>query len=122
MKRCLRKFVYYAKWITNFSEKISLLTKVEQSPLNTNAVAAFEGLRKSLLNACLQCIDEAEPFTVECDASDFAIATVLSQKRRPVAFMYKTLTPSECRYRIIEKEPTILIQALSKMEPLFVPA
>ena len=40
LKRCLGMFAYYAKWIANFSEKISLLTKVEQFPLNTDAVAA----------------------------------------------------------------------------------
>ena len=114
LKRCLGMFAYYAKWIANFSEKISLLTKVEQFPLNTDAVAAFEVLRKSLLNTCLHCIDEEEPFTVECDASDFAIAAVLNQKGRPVAFMSKTLTPSECRYPIIEKEATAIIQAVRK--------
>ena len=74
--RCLEMFALYAKRIANVSEKISLLTKVEQFPLNANAVAAFEVLRKLLLNACLPCIDKKELFTVECNASDLAVAAV----------------------------------------------
>ena len=67
-------------------------------------MSAFESLREELLSACLKCIDENEPFTVECDASDFAIAAVLSQGERPVAFMSRTLSKSECNYLTVEKE------------------
>ena len=77
-------------------------------------VRAFEILRQCLLNACLQCIDDKEPFTLECEASDFAIGTVLNQKDRPVAFMPKTLTSSKCRYPTIEKEATAIIQAVRR--------
>ena len=77
---------------------ISLLAKVELFPLNADAVTAFQVLQKSLLNACLHCIDEEVPSTVDCDDSDFAIAAVLNHNGRSVAFMSKTLTPSECRY------------------------
>ena len=73
-------FAYYARWIRNFSEKLKPLTTVKMHfPLQSDAVTAFESLRKELLSACLKCIDENEPFTVECDASDFAVAAVLSQ-------------------------------------------
>ena len=67
-----------------------------------------------MLNGCLQCVDEEEPFTVECDASEYAITAALNQKRKPVAFMSKTLTPSECHYPIIEKEATAIIQTVRK--------
>jgi len=107
-------FAYYAKWIADFSEKIALLTKVDHFPLSADAINSFEILRKSLLNACLCCNHDDEPFTVECDVSNFAIGAVLNQKGRPVAFMSKTHTPSRCRYPTIEKEPTAIIQAVRR--------
>jgi len=78
-------------------------------PLQSDAVTAFESLRKEL-----KCIDENEPFTVECDASDFAIAVVLSQGERPVAFMSRTLSKSECNYSIVKKEAASIIEAVRK--------
>ena len=80
LKRCLGMFAYYFRWIRNISEKIKPLTAGKMHfPLQSDAVTAFESLRKELQSVCLKCIDENEPFTVECDASDFAIAAVLSQ-------------------------------------------
>ena len=77
-------------------------------------MTAFERLRKELLSACLKYIDENEPFNVECDASDFAIAAVLSQGERPVAFMSRTLSKSECNYPTVEKEAASIIEAVRK--------
>ena len=75
---------------------------------------AFESLRKSLLKACLYCIVKDESFSVESDASDFAIGSVLNQRGRPAAFMSKTLTPSGRRYPAVEKEALAIIQAVRK--------
>jgi len=83
-------------------------------PLQSDAVTALDSLREELLSACLKCIDENEPFTVECDASDFAIADVLSQGERPVAFMSRTLSKSECNYPTVEKEAASIIEAVRK--------
>ena len=83
-------------------------------PLQSDAVTAFESLRKELLSTCLKCIDENEPFTVECDASDFAIAAFLSQGERPVAFMSRTLSKCECNYPTVEKEAASIIEAVRK--------
>ena len=83
-------------------------------PLQSDTVTAFESLRKELLSACLKCIDENEPFTVECDASDFAIAAVLSQGERPVALMSRTLSKSECNYPNRRKEAASIIEAVRK--------
>jgi len=99
LKRCLGMFAYYARWIKNYSGKVKpLAIKSVAFPLSHDAFAAFEQLRSELLNACLGCIGEREPFTVECDTSDFAIAALLNQNGRPVAFMSRTLSKTECNY------------------------
>ena len=67
-----------------------------------------------MLQASLGCINAHKPFTVECDALDFAIAAVLNQNGKPVAFMSHTLTPCESRYPIIEKEAASIIEAVCK--------
>ena len=88
MKRCLGMFAYHARWIRNFSEKIKPLTAGKLNILlQRDAVAEFKSLREELLSACLKCIYNNEPFTVRCDASNFAITAVLSQGERPVDFM-----------------------------------
>ena len=108
-------FAYYARWIRNFSRKIKPLTAGKMHfPLQNDAVTAFESFRKELLSACLKCIDENEPFTIECDPSDFAIAAVLSQGERPVAFISCTLSKSECNYPTVEKEAALIIEAVRK--------
>ena len=83
-------------------------------PLQSDAVSAFKSLREELLSACPKCIDENEPFTVECDASNFAIAAVLSQDDRPVAFMSRTLSKCECNYPTVKKEAASIIEAVRK--------
>ena len=104
LKCCLGMFAYYACWIENFSTKIAPLTGIETFPLTNKAVLAFETLRSNLSFACLHCINDEEPFTVECDASDSAIGTTLNQNACPVAFMSRTLTKNKRRYSAIKKE------------------
>jgi len=115
LKRWLGVFAYCARWIKNYSGKVKPLTiKSVAFPLSHDALAAFEQLRSELLNVCLGCIDERKPFTVECDASDFAIAATSNQESRPVAFMSQTLSKTECNHPTVEKEATSIIEAVRK--------
>ena len=115
LKRCVGMFAYYARWNRNYFSKIKpLIPEKTILPLNDKAVKAFNTLRQDLLNACLGCINDKEPFTVECDASNFAIAAVLNKGGRPVAFMSRTLNSSECNYSTVEKEATSIIDAIRK--------
>jgi len=52
---------------------------------SNEAVIAFKTLENDLCNASLGSIQDGVPFKVETDASDFALAAVLSQDSRPVA-------------------------------------
>ena len=111
-QRIVGMLAYYAKWIPCFSEKIRPLVQATKFPLPCDAISAFETLKNDLLKARLDRIDESAPFTVECDASDYATAAILSQNGRPVAFMSRTLSGGKTRYPAVEKEATSLIEAV----------
>ena len=55
-------------------------------------------MKNKLSQATLQPIDEDLPFTVETDASDFAIAATLNQNNKPVAFHARTLSSTEQKH------------------------
>ena len=56
---------------------------------------------------------------VEFDASDYVMATILSQKHhdgilRLAAFMFKKISPTEYNYEIYDKKFLIIIRAFEK--------
>ena len=60
-----------------------------------------------------------KPYVVECDASDFAVGAVLSQRREdrnmhPIAFMSKAMNVAEQNYQIYDKELLAVILALKQ--------
>jgi len=70
-------FSYYAKWIPWFSITAGPLLRPAKLPLDGEALAAFNDLKKLLSNACLTTVQNRVPFEVETDASDYAIAAIL---------------------------------------------
>lgn len=104
----------YAKWISGFSDKIQPLVNTKTFPLSESALAAFNLLKKQLMDASLRSVNESLPFVVECDASEVAISAVLNQGGWPVAFMFRTLQGSELHYPAVEKEATAVIEAVRK--------
>ena len=120
LKRVLGLFAYYAKWVSGFSDKIARLKCVTSFPLSSIELADFEKLKKAIAAAALQAIDEAVPFTVECDASDVAISATLNQGGRPVAFMSRSFSGSELAYPAVEKEATAIIEAVRRWSHLLI--
>ena len=110
MKRTLGMFSHYSKWIPGFSDKISLLVKTNE--LCAEAEKSFQDLKKEIENSVVQRVDESLPFELECDASDIAIAAVLNQAGRPVAFFSRTLHGSELKWPPVEKEACSIIEAI----------
>ena len=113
LKQVLGLFAHYAKWIPRFSEKVNRLNS-RNFPLPSEAISAFQELKDSIVKSAVSAIEENEPFTVETDASESAIAATLSQSGRPVAFFSRTLSKSEKRYSSVEKEAQAIYESLLK--------
>ena len=112
LRRVNGMFLYYAKWISHFSDKIRQLNKVQSFPLPQDAADAFECLKQDLVDAYLVPIDESTPFAVETDASDFALSATLDQVGRPVNS--RTLQSSKLHQAAIEKEAQAIVEAINK--------
>ena len=87
-------FAHYSKYIKNFSAKLKPLSTTN-FPLSSDAINAFNLLKCDIQNSVMGAVDVSVPFTLETDASDYAIGAVLNQSGRPVAFFSRTLQPSE---------------------------
>ena len=85
-------FSYYSNWIYRFSKKIQPLAHADKFPLNDNALHAFSTLKNDIARSVLNCINEDEPFVIETDVSDYAIADTHNQNR---IFSLCTLNCSE---------------------------
>ncbi|KAJ8881540.1 hypothetical protein PR048_018022 [Dryococelus australis] len=83
-------------------------------PLNQEAVKVFEQLKSDVKEAVFYSIDDEATFTIETDASDFAVGATLSQNYRLVAFFSRSLSKSEHHYSPIEKEVYAIVEAISK--------
>ena len=98
LKRTNGLFAYYSRWITQFSRKAGPLLQATKFPLTDNALISFETLKSELFKASLGVIRDNVPFEVESDASDYAIAAILSQQKKPVAYFSRTLNSCEKHY------------------------
>ena len=114
LQRTLGMFSHYSQWIPNFSAKVQPLVHTEKFPLEREASEAFDILKKDVERSVLQYVDENKPFVVETDASDFAIASTLSQDNRPVAFFSRMLNHSERKHSSVEKEAYAIVESLRK--------
>ena len=121
LKRCLGFFSYYAKWIPNFSDKVRPLNKTTTFPIAKEAQDAIQVMKNDIKNAVICCIDESLPFTLECDASEYALAATLNQQGRPVAFFTRTLQPSELKNPSVEKEAMSIIESVRNWRHLLAP-
>jgi len=119
LHRLLGMFAYYSKWIPNCSEMTQRLanSKDEVSTngsLSSDAVNAFEQLKKALQEAVLVCPDFSKSFVIETDASESSIGGTINQDGRPVAFFSRALTPTERKQSIVEREALAIIECCRK--------
>jgi hypothetical protein len=86
-----------------------LLQKDVAFDFNEKCLAAFRTLKSVLVSApIIQPLDWSQPFEIMFDASDYAVGTVLSQRKESrvhaVYYASKTLNEAQLNYSTTEKE------------------
>lgn len=129
--RSLRRFLgmvnYYRRFIDKFSELTAPLTDLLKGKpkiivWNEAAEQAFTLLKEKLITApILVCPDFQVPFTIQTDASDTAIAGVLTQefdgREHVIAYFSRKLTMSQRAWKAAEKEGVAAMEAIEKFRP-----
>jgi RNase H-like domain found in reverse transcriptase/Reverse transcriptase (RNA-dependent DNA polymerase)/Integrase zinc binding domain/Integrase core domain/Chromo (CHRromatin Organisation MOdifier) domain len=115
---------YYRRFIKGYSAIAAPLTQLLRKNIpyvfDGPPRAAFQQLKAAFTTEpVLAHFHPDRPSTVETDASDFAIAAVLSQPDdhgvlHPVAFYSRKLTPPELNYEIHDKEMLAIVAALKE--------
>ncbi|KAI7944413.1 hypothetical protein MJO28_010108 [Puccinia striiformis f. sp. tritici] len=119
---------YYRRYILNFAKiacplhdltggNVTKKQNVKWLPVHE---LAFEVLKEAMVSApVLLMPDVSKPFTVETDASDFAVGAVLLQTDvdllwHPVAYESKKLNSAQCNYPAQERELFAIIHSWRK--------
>lgn len=113
LKSALGLFSHYSRWVKNFSEKIHPLTHASP-PLSHDQTESFELIKSEIAKSVLATPDPLLPYTLETDASDYAIGATLNQSNRPVAFFSRTLNASERNHHSVEKEAYAIVESIRK--------
>lgn len=127
--RALRRFLgmcnYYRRFIANYSQTTQPLTdllrdKPKTVIWNDRAEDSFVKIKECLISApILTNPDFSLPFAIHCDASDTAIAAVLTQTHdgieKPIAYFSQKLTTTQQRYFATEKEALAVLKAIEKL-------
>ncbi|OQE16980.1 hypothetical protein PENSTE_c022G07598 [Penicillium steckii] len=113
---------YYRRSVDGFG-KIAvnlnkLLKKDQKWVWDNESEEAFNNLKKLFVGRnILAPADPEKPYTVETDASDYALGAQLTQsgedgKPRPVSFWSRKMIPAEINYDIHDKELLAIVSAL----------
>jgi len=115
---------FYRRFILGYSKIATPLTQLLQKGRTYNfdddARQAFQRLKTAFTSApVLAHFQPDRPSTIETDASDFAIAAVISQPDNngvlhPIAFHSRKLTPPELNYEIYDKEMLAIVTAFKE--------
>ncbi|MBW0545611.1 hypothetical protein O181_085326, partial [Austropuccinia psidii MF-1] len=111
------------RFIKNYSKKISSLKSFHKKdshfPLNEKPLRNFQQLKEAFTTApILSHFNPSLPISVETDASDYALVSVLSQVsdsgKHPIAFDSPNLLPAELNYDIHDKELLGIVWAIKR--------
>ena len=112
---------FYRRFIRSYSKITAPLTRLLKKEIKFEWKDAQDQAFKELCNAfttapILQHFKPGQPLLIETDASDFAIAGVLShpdsnKRLHPIAFYSRKLQPAELNYDIYDKEMLAIVEA-----------
>ena len=122
----VRQFLGFANYFRRFINHFSAISKPLEEltgkhvrfEWNQTRQEAFERLKSALLDApVLRLANVSQDFRVETDASDFAVAGVLTQQAEdqswhPVAYVSRKLSSAERNYTAAERETLAVVYAL----------
>nr|GEV17835.1 reverse transcriptase domain-containing protein [Tanacetum cinerariifolium] len=105
--------------------KVDVIAKLPHPTTVKDCIDAFETLKKKLIESSILVVPDWNlPFELMCDASDFAIGTVLGQRKtkhfQPINYASKTMTEAQIHYTTMEKEMLAVIYAFEKFRPYLV--
>lgn len=129
--RSLRRFLgminYYRRFIDGFSEMTAPLTdllkgKPKVVVWNDAAEAAFNALKEKLVSAPILALPNFNcPFRIQTDASDIAIAGILTQEsddgEHVIAYYSRKLSTPERSWKAAEKEGLAALESIEKFRP-----
>jgi RNase H-like domain found in reverse transcriptase/Reverse transcriptase (RNA-dependent DNA polymerase)/Integrase zinc binding domain len=118
---------FYRRFIRNYSKIVRSLVELTKKDFKfewtSSCQTAFDALKQAVVSApILRHFDRCKTCYVECDASDYVTAGVLSQKDdegilHPVAFFSRKMAPAECNYEIYDKELLAIIRCFEEWRP-----
>ena len=126
----LRRFLGMVGWYSRFIDRdadikiplVKLLRKEQEWSWGVEQQEAFDQFKKALTSApVLARPDFGRVFSVQCDASNFAIGAVLTQEgddgEHPVVYISRVLNSAEKNYTTTEKECLAVVWAIKKLRP-----
>nr|GEX36026.1 reverse transcriptase domain-containing protein [Tanacetum cinerariifolium] len=129
----VRSFLGHAGFYRRFIQDVSkiarpmthILEKETPFLFSKDCIDAFQSLKKKLTEASILVVpDWNPPFELMCDASDFAIGTVLRQRKtkhfQPIHYASKTMTEAQIHNTTMQKEMLAVVYAFEKFQPYLV--
>jgi hypothetical protein len=115
---------FYRRFIASYSSIAHPLTQLtrEDTPFlwTDKHTQAFNKLKNAFTSATLLAhFNPEKPLVLETDASDFALAGILSQESeegilKPIAFFSRKMVPAELNYEIHDKEMLAIISCFKE--------
>ena len=119
LRRFLGMINYLARYLTHLTEVIyplqNLLKKDVSWTWSESQEHAFQTVKQMIVKSpVLAFYDPEKELTLENDASEYGLGSVLTQDGKPVAFASRSLSCSEKNYAQIEKEMLAVVYGLEK--------